>query len=155
MMETKTLEQLLAESDFFKDLDPAYRQMLAGCGRNVAFKPGEYMFQEGEPAHEFHLIRKGKIALQIKVPGRGPVTLQTVQDGDVVGWAWLVPPHKRQYDARALELTRAVAFDGLCIRSKCEQDPKLGYEFFKRFALVMAARLSAMRLQLLDLYANP
>ncbi|MCS7336794.1 MAG: cyclic nucleotide-binding domain-containing protein [Verrucomicrobiae bacterium] len=154
-MEIKQLEQLLAESDFFKDLDPAYRQMLAGCGRNVVFRPGEYLFQEGEHAREFYLIRKGKVALQIKVPGRGPVILQTVQDGDVVGWAWLVPPYKRQYDACAIELTRAVAFDGVCIRSKCEQDPKLGYEFFKRFAAVMAARLSAMRLQLLDLYANP
>jgi len=154
-MKTKTMEELLAESAFFKDLAPADRRMLAGCGRNVVFKPGEYVFHEGEVSNQFHLLRAGKVALEIRVPGRGAIILQTVQESEVLGWTWMVPPYRKQYDARAVELTRAIVFDGACIRKKCQEDPRLGYEFFKRFAVVIAQRLSAMRLQLLDLYAKP
>lgn len=154
-MLTKTIEDLLAESAFFKDLDPAYRTMLAGCGSNVVFKAGDYVFRAGEESHQFHLLRAGKVALEVNVPGRGPVIIQTVGEGEVLGWSWMVPPHRRQYDARAVDLTRALVFDGACIRMKCEEDPRLGYEFFKRFAVIMAQRLSAMRLQLLDLYGSP
>jgi len=48
--------------------------------------------------------------------------------------------------------TRVLAFDGKCVRSKCEEDHDLGYEVLRRFACVTAERLQAARLQLLDLY---
>lgn len=154
-MQIKALEDLLAETLFFKDLDPAYRSMLAGCGVNAVYRAGDYLFRENDPAERFYLIRAGKVALEIAVPGRGPMIIQTVQEGEVLGWAWLVPPYRTQYDARAVELTRAIAFDGACIRKKCEEDPKLGYEFFKRFVVLIVQRLSALRLQLLDVYGRP
>lgn len=154
-MQIKALEDLLAETPFFKDLDPAYRSMLAGCGMNVVFRAGDFLFRENDPAERFFLIRAGKVALEIAVPGRGPVIIQTVQEGEVLGWSWLVPPYRMQYDGRAVELTRAIAFDGACIRKKCEEDPKLGYEFFKRFVVLIVQRLSALRLQLLDVYGQP
>ena len=154
-MQTRTIEDLLAESPFFKDLDSPYRSMLAGCGSNVVFRAGDFVFRDGDEAHRFYLLRAGKVSLEIEVPGRGAMIIQTVGEGEVMGWSWIVPPYRKQYDARAVELTRAIAFDAACIRKKCEEDPKLGYEFFKRFALVIAQRLSAMRLQLLDFYAKP
>ena len=36
---------------------------------------------------------------------------------------------------------RAIAFDGACLRGKCEDDPALGYELMRRFARVMVERL--------------
>jgi CRP/FNR family cyclic AMP-dependent transcriptional regulator len=65
-----------------------------------------------------------------------------------------VPPYRWHFDARAVELTRAIALDGECLRGKCEEDHDLGYEIMKRFALVIAERLEATRLQLLDVYGN-
>jgi CRP/FNR family transcriptional regulator, cyclic AMP receptor protein len=35
-----TLERLLSEHPFFKDLDPRYIQLIAGCAREVTFKAG-------------------------------------------------------------------------------------------------------------------
>jgi CRP/FNR family cyclic AMP-dependent transcriptional regulator len=49
-------------------------------------------------------------------------------------------------------LTRAIALDGKCLREKCEKDHDLGYEIMKRFAVIIAERLEATRLQLLDIY---
>jgi hypothetical protein len=51
-------------------------------------------------------------------------------------------------------LVRALAFDGACLRGKCDEDPGLGYEFMKRFAKIMTERLRATRLQLLDVYGT-
>jgi CRP/FNR family transcriptional regulator, cyclic AMP receptor protein len=150
----QTLEAVLAEHPFFRGLPPDDLQLIAGCGANVRFQPGEYIFREGDPSSQFYLIRHGKVALEISSPARGPVVIQTLGEGDVLGWSWLVPPYSKQSDARAIELTRATAFDGACIRAKCEADPRLGYELLKRFAQVIGQRLHATRLQLLDVYGS-
>jgi hypothetical protein len=94
------------------------------------------------------------VQLEIFAPGRGAVTIQTVDEGDVVGWSWLFPPFRWHFDARALDSVRAVAFDGACLRDKCDDDHSLGYELLRRFSPVMLARLQATRLQLLDVYGN-
>jgi hypothetical protein len=47
---------------------------------------------------------------------------------------------------------RAIALDGKCLRTKCEQNHDLGYELLKRFSQIMSRRLDATRLQLLDVY---
>ena len=64
------------------------------------------------------------MALEICPPGKAPVTVQTVSEGEILGWAWLVPPYRWHLDAHAIELTRAIALDGQCLRKKCEEDNK-------------------------------
>jgi len=73
----------------------------------------------------------------------------------VLGWSWLVPPYRWHVGARALERTRALEFDGACLRGKCETDPELGYQLYRRFAQVMYETLQATHLQLLDMYGEP
>jgi CRP-like cAMP-binding protein len=150
----ETLERLLSEHPFFKGLDPRYIQLIAGCAREVTFKAGEFIFREGDSASHFWLVRNGKISLEIFAPGRGPIMIETLSDGDVMGWSWAVPPYKKQYDARSLELTRALEFDAMCIRGKCEEEPRLGYELFKRFSQIIGQRLQATRMRLLDIYGT-
>jgi hypothetical protein len=53
-----------------------------------------------------------------------------------------------------VELTRALALDGKCLRSKFAANPRLGYELLQRVAQVFAERLLATRLQLLDVYGK-
>lgn len=61
-------------------------------------------------------------------------------------------PYRWKFDAYALELARAIALDGRCLREKAETDHDLGYELLKRIAQVMEERLHATRLQLLNVY---
>lgn len=63
-------------------------------------------------------------------------------------------PYRRRYDARAVELTRAIAFDCRCLRDKCEADHDLGYELMKRFLPPLLERLEAARLQSADVYGK-
>ena len=148
----ETLERVLAEHAFFEGLDTRYLHLLVGCASNVRFDAGQYIFREGEEANQFYLIRHGKVGVEIHAAERGSITIQTLGEGEVLGWSWLVPPYQWQFDARALELTRAIALDGKCLRTKSEEDHDLGYELLKRFVHVVEDRLQAARLQLLNIY---
>ena len=150
----KTLDAELAQSPVFRGLTAAQLELIAGCGQNTGFEAGDYLFREGGQADTFYLLRHGRVQLEIFAPGRGAVTIQTVDDGDVVGWSWLFPPYRWHFDARALDSVRAVAFDGACLRRKCEEDHSLGFELLGRFSPVMLERLQATRMQLLDVYGN-
>jgi CRP-like cAMP-binding protein len=148
----QTLEPILATHPFFKDLNPRYLQLIVGCAANVRFEAGQFIFREGDDANQFYLIRHGSVSLEVFVPGRGPLIIQTLGEGDVLGWSWLFPPYRWVFDARAVTLTRAIALDGACLRRKCEDDHELGYELVKRFAQIIMEQLQATRLQLLDVY---
>jgi CRP/FNR family transcriptional regulator, cyclic AMP receptor protein len=149
------LEKPIKEHRFFAGLEPSYCEMIAGCGRNVRFDAGQYLFHEGESADQFFLIRHGRVAFEVTVPGRGAVRFLTLDPGEIVGVSWLVPPYRWNYDAKALELTRAIALDAKCLRGKCEDDHHLGYELMKRFVPELVKRLHTTRLQMLDVYGKP
>lgn len=151
-MGTRTLEPYLAEHLLFRDLNSDYVALLSECAFNVRFAEGEKIFRQGESADRCYLIRHGMVSLEIWAPTQGPLTIQTLGPGEVLGWSWLFPPYKWHFDARAMELTRAVALDGKCLRGKCDQDTKLGYELMKRFSAVIHARMQAARLQIMDIY---
>ncbi|MGI9534116.1 MAG: cyclic nucleotide-binding domain-containing protein [Thermodesulfobacteriota bacterium] len=137
---------------FFEGLELDYIKLIAGCGSNIRINSGDYIFKEGEKADNFYIIRHGRVALEISHPVHGPIIIETISEGEVLGWSWLYSPYKCFLDARAIQLVRAVAIDGKCLREKCEDDPKLGYELMKRFSNIIAERLQGTRLRLLDLY---
>lgn len=144
----------LKEHPFLKGMSDSHIELLLGCASNVKFDVGDYVSREGQEAKRFFFVRHGRLALELLTHDRGPMVIETLGEGDVLGWSWLFPPHVWHFDARAAELTRAIAMDGECLRNKCEEDHELGYEIMKRFSHVMVNRLSATRLQLLDIYGK-
>ena len=148
----ETLEPILAKHPFLKGLKPEHLKILVGCASNVRFNAGQFLAHEGEEANEFYMIREGKVAVQIQGAERGPIIVQTIGEGEVLGWSWLIPPYRWRFDVKALELTRAIALDGKCLRTKSEEDHDLGYQLLRRFAGIIVERLEAARLQLLDVY---
>jgi CRP-like cAMP-binding protein len=150
----ETLQRILAEHPFFMDLESEHIELLVGCSANAVYKEGEFLFREGEQADSFFVIRQGKVMVETHLPYKGAVSIKTEETGDVLGWSWMIPPYRWRFDARAIELTRVIKLDGKCLRGKCEDDHHLGYEIMTRFATLIAERLEATRMQLLDLYGN-
>jgi len=147
-----SLDSVIRQHAFFNELDEHHIQFIVGCAKNVRFDTNHYIFREGDDADQFFFILEGLVSVELMVPTKGSVTVQTVGEGDVFGWSWLAPPYRWHFDARTMRKTHALAFDGKCLRAKCEEDHDLGYEILKRFANVAVERLDATRLQLLDLY---
>jgi len=147
-----TIETVLRDVPLFGGLTEEQLALIAGCGVHVRFQPEEMLFRDGDEANTFYVVRHGAVALETFVPARGSVTIETLEAGEVLGWSWLFPPYRWHFDARALSLVRATAFDGACLRGKCEDDPALGYQLMSRFAQVAIERLQWTRLRLLDVY---
>src|ERR1700730_16914919 len=104
----QTLESILVEHPFFKELQPQYLQLITGCALNVRFNAGSYILREGEEAWQFYLIRHGKVALEVFAAQRGSITIETIEAGEVLGWSWLFPPYRWHFNARVVEPVRAI-----------------------------------------------
>jgi CRP/FNR family transcriptional regulator, cyclic AMP receptor protein len=150
----KDLRDILADHELFRSLDDEYLALLAGCAQNVTYPADTEIFREGEPADRFWLIRRGRVAIEVDAPGRGPLVVETLGTDDVLGWSWIVPPYRWHFGATTREATGAVAFDATCVRRKLSSDPKLAAQLFERFLPVVVRRLQASRLRLLDLYGH-
>jgi len=148
----ENFEQLLAAHSFFKGIDAKYISRLAEQATPVSFKAGEYIFHQSEKARQFYLLNEGKVAVEVPTLVHGSITIQTTGQNEILGWSWLFPPYTWHFDARAMEATNALVFDGEWLRGQCEEDHELGYAFMKRISETVVNRLQATRLQLLDVY---
>src|SRR5688572_8587029 len=99
----ETLERIISEHPFFRDLDTEHLQLLSGCATNARFRPGEPLFMEGGEANQFYLLREGRVSLEVHTGTDEPIVIQTMTAGDVLGFSWLIPPHRWRFDARATE----------------------------------------------------
>jgi len=150
----ETMKRILADHPFIKAIGEQYLDFIAEYSAIVRFNAGEFIFHAGEDAERFYLLRHGKVAIETFTPDRGAVIVQTIGEGDLLGWSWFVPPYKWAFDALAIELTRAVAVDAKYVREKCEKDMNLGYLVHQFVSQIIGQRMEATRMQLLDIYGD-
>jgi CRP-like cAMP-binding protein len=145
----------LAATWFGSKLDPEMRSRLASLGRRQRYEAGDVLLREGELADDLGIVITGRIALRVRVPERGSVTILTVEPGDIVGWSAIVPPHRSTSTAIALIASEVLAFDGPELRAALDADAALAAAVYPRVLRAMARRLDGTRLQLLDLFTAP
>lgn len=151
-MSTPTLTDLFASHAFLRGLCERHRLLLASGARPFRAAPGDFLAREGETAKAFYLIQAGHVSISVHGSARGPVPIQTVGPGEVVGWSWLVPPHRWQFDCQARDPVEGIVIDGAWLRDQCEQDHELGFQLLRQLVSVIGGRLAATRVQMLDLY---
>jgi CRP/FNR family cyclic AMP-dependent transcriptional regulator len=149
------LETAIAQHPFLEGLSAKHLKILAEVAMFKEFPEGQLIFSEGDPANRFYLIQKGRVAVESHGRDANTAPIQTIGAGDVLGWSWLFPPYHWHFDARALELTKALFFYGTRLREACEEDHDLGYELMKRTAAVVIKRLQATRRELLNATGMP
>lgn len=146
------LEQSIRVHPFSQGMSDEHIKILTGCAKNIRFKQGAFLYKEGENADTFYWIRAGKVAMELHAPPKGTIQIDSRKAGDALGWSWIVEPYRWFCDARAVEDVRALAFNGVCLRGKWDQDPRLAYEMYRRFVPLIHRSLQVTQLQLLDVY---
>lgn len=150
-MTVQLITESLAELRFFKNMPREHLEMIASCASPVAFKKGDFLLHVGQQATHFFAVREGMVALEMEAANK-ITTLQTIGEGSIVGWSWLVPPYTWHYDARAVTPVSAIRFDARSVRGQCDSDPAFGYDVLKHFSHVIVERLMNTRIQLADMY---
>ncbi|GHB53280.1 hypothetical protein GCM10010347_24120 [Streptomyces cirratus] len=134
-------------------LSTEHRGRLMALAREVNFREGSRIFDEGGRADSFWIVRSGTVTLQLPVPGRRAAPIESLGPGELVGWSWLFPPYTWQLSAEAMTLVRAYEFDAPTVRMQMDADPAYGSAIGHWVGRVLAMRLQQTRTRLLDLYA--
>jgi len=142
----------LRHHPFVHEFEDRHVERLAALARDERFDRGHVIFREGDECHEFYLIVNGLVALEIAAPGH-TFRVQTLFAGDELGWSALLMGSGKHFQARALERVEALSFDGAEVLAACREDPAFGFALMQRLLGVVAERLQATRLQLLDAYS--
>jgi CRP/FNR family transcriptional regulator, cyclic AMP receptor protein len=139
----------LAAHTFLRGMPAGHLDALAEAATDVVFPARRRIFAEGGHAASFWLIRAGHVALDLQVPGEGPVVVDTVGIGGLLGWSWLFPPYQWAFGAVCRTPVEAFELDAAAVRSRCAADPALGYDLNTRLARVLAGRLQRTRARLI------
>ena len=139
------LAKRIAAHPFLIGLNDQQTRLLADCAMETDFRSDQYIFRAGESANRFYLINTGSVVLEAQDGDEAPMIVDTVGPGGLLGWSWLFPPHLWHFDARALEPTTAIFFNGTILRQHLDKDPALGLKLFKRMSDVMIRRLQRAR----------
>ena len=148
-MNSESVQMVLRKQPFVEGLQPPQVERLAALARRVHFDRDKVLFESGEECPEFYLITSGLVALEI-APASGVFRVDTLGEGDELGWSSILMGHGRQFQARTLREVDALAFDGAALRALCEDDPAFGYALMRRLLAVVADRLQVTRLHLMD-----
>lgn len=145
----------LSAHEFFSELSEDVLKFLTDCSSTLDIEEGQILFQQGEKADKFYIIRNGRITVQIPAIMGPNLEIQNLGKDQVLGWSWLISPYKWSFQAKADEDSVLLQFDGTAILARCEQEPKIGYELLKKFAGLMSTRLDAARRKMMDEWNPP
>jgi CRP-like cAMP-binding protein len=149
------IDYLLRSHPFAATMSDEHIETLRSCGASfVSFDRGSPIVREGKEADACFFITKGDVAIELFVRGNESRTVETVHGGEIVGWSWLFPPYLGTSDAVARGHVTAIRVDAERLRATMEEDPAFGYEMMRILVNVIASRIGATRLQLLDVYES-
>jgi CRP-like cAMP-binding protein len=149
---TDSILAAIQQHPFSLGLTPEHCETLASLGSLANYGRDAIIFAEGDERHEFFLLLKGRVALEMMAQGR-PLRVHTLEAGDELGWSSVLSGRGKFYQARALEPVEVVRFDGYQLLEKCRSDHFFGYKIMHRLVGVVSERLQAARMQVLDMYS--
>jgi CRP-like cAMP-binding protein len=152
-MPKETLLALLHKHPFVDEFTEEHIDRLGSLASEVHFETDHVVFREGDEIHDFYLIVRGRVALELEAPGGQLLRVHTLGPGDELGWSAILMGRGKHFQARALQPVDALAFDGLALLEACRQDKAFGYALMYRMLGVVSERLQATRLQLIDTYS--
>ncbi len=144
--------ETLKNMRFLEGFSDDHLQHIASVAEIKEFPAGSVVFRKGQPSSSVYLVVQGNITLEFNEPASGAMQSQTVGSGELLGWTPVLGPGFMTATARVQTPSTLLVLNAVQIRSFGAYDPSFGFAFMQRIAQVLASRLSATRLLLLDVY---
>lgn len=138
---------------FCRGMRPEHVAMLEPHATLRQLRDGELLTRQGDPTDRCWLVRAGRVCLQLRGAGQAR-TVETVEEGELLGWSWLFGDHRWHFDAVAQGVVRVIELDGRGLLPRCEQDTAFGFALCRHVLQVAHQRLERSRLHALDLYGE-
>ncbi|MCC7474241.1 MAG: Crp/Fnr family transcriptional regulator [Pirellulales bacterium] len=153
-MSRNVLTETLENIQFLRDMEPEYVERIANIAQVLEFDEYDVVFREGDPADYLYLIAHGSVSLELCAPGTGCRQVLSLGAGELLGWSSLLGQARYTARARTPQAAQLVQLNVKQLLALCEHDPRFGYELMRRTAIALAKRLSATRIQLLNVYGD-
>jgi len=153
-MSDSELTSIIRRVECFRQMDEEDVKQVAAMGRVVDYDGGVTIFREGDPAATSYVVISGDVSLEICAPGIGCRRISSVRDGEFLGWSPVLDNFQLTVTARAVVPTQMIELPKDGLLALCERSPRFGYVFMRGVAQTLAMRLSAARMQMLNLYGD-
>jgi CRP/FNR family transcriptional regulator, cyclic AMP receptor protein len=147
-----SLIETLREIRFVHEIGPMHLEQIAKIAAVRDFNEGDIVFRQGETAQHVYMVVSGNVSLEICAAGTGCKQILSLGPGELVGWSSVLEQLSFTSRARAVAATRLVEINVTQLLAMCDQDPQFGYTLMRQVAIALAKRLTATRMQLLDVY---
>lgn len=142
----------LQQASFLEGLEPDDVRALASLAHEKELAAGATLFHEGEPTSESYLVLEGSVTLEVCASGIGCRRILTVEQGELLAWSPLLEQPRLTATARSAGESRLIAFDAGQVLALCAHRPQFGLELMRRIAVALSRRLTATRMQLINVY---
>lgn len=140
--------EVLRRCEVFRDLgDEQLREVEKMC-EYEEFEAGTIICKQGLREEKLYAVEYGTVGIILEVGPLAQRQVQAVTDFEVFGWSAILNPYICTATVKALEKTRAVAFDGQKLSSLCLSKPDIGCNVWGGIARVVAMRLRQAYIQL-------
>jgi len=138
------MEELLRRVELFRDLRADDLRRVVAIGKGETLDAGQYLFLLGDDANELFVVLRGSLSLCLPITLGGSVkdiTVESVGEGQVLGWSALVRPYRFTLSARAVEPSEVVGFERRELQQLFEADSGIGYSVLTHVSETMGIRL--------------
>jgi len=153
MIDKEDIRPTLQSIPWLMDLSQEQIRKLEKISGFRFLEEGEILYREGDNDNLLYIVSEGSLGIEIYVPGHGQVRLYNAEPLDIVGWDSMTPVARHRITTiTALKKSNLIYFDGSALTELCDIDKELGYVIMRRLSNVIATRMLAMRLKLIDLF---
>jgi CRP-like cAMP-binding protein len=153
VFDPQAMKTLLGQQSFWADVPEPVLEALAAVSVVRDFPAGSTIFREGAENHFLYVLHRGRVGLDMHVVGCGRVRILSLGPGEMLAWSALLGDGRMTATATALEDTQVISTAGAHLLELCHTSDAFGSQLMARVAEVLAQRLLATRLQLLDLFS--
>ncbi|HOK01744.1 MAG TPA: cyclic nucleotide-binding domain-containing protein, partial [Spirochaetota bacterium] len=133
--------ELLKGVAIFQDLLEEDLHFIASHMRQITFKAGDILFQEGDPGEEMFVVIKGGVSVFIKDQEEQELVLTEVREGNYFGEMSIIEKSCRSATCRAIEDTLLLALHADSFSKIIEVIPEAASSIMNRMLSIIVKRL--------------
>jgi len=113
------------------------------------FEEKDIIFEEGERAENFYMLKRGKVLLEVDLTKDVIISLGAVKTGFSFGWSSLLPDSTYTSHARCVEPCQVYSILGQTLLDIIEKDHTMGYIVMQGLVRILENRLKRRTVQFL------
>ncbi len=136
----------LRKAELLQSLNESQLNDLVSHSTEMSCAAGETIFNQGDQANFLYVLIEGTVELAVKAQEKiALMTSKVEKEGMTFGIPCLLEPFRYNVSARCLTPSRVLRFEASYIKSKIDEDPKMGIEIMRKLASLYFNRLNELR----------